>query len=140
MYCKLQNVVIFLKKNFTHRKKCPYLEFFSGPFFPALWLNTEVYSVSLRIQSECGKTWTAKAPNADYVLAVLVLTLVKQKQNFTWISIIMVKIVICLLTGKKSYKFKADNINLYFLTLVVLRIISEKYDSDYATQTSDYWY
>ena len=133
-------MLLFSLRKTLHTVKSVPIWSFSGPFFPALWLNTEVYSVSLRIQSECGKTWTAKAPNTDYVLAVLVLTSVKQKQNFTWISIIMVKIVICLLTGKKSYKFKADNINLYFLTLVVLRIISEKYDSDYATQTSDYWY
>ena len=28
---------------------------YSGPYFPALGLNTEGYSVSLRIQSECGK-------------------------------------------------------------------------------------
>ena len=28
---------------------------FSGPYFPAFRLNTERYSVSLRIQSECWK-------------------------------------------------------------------------------------
>ena len=31
---------------------------FSGPYFPAFGLNTERYEVSLRIQSECGKTRT----------------------------------------------------------------------------------
>ena len=34
---------------------CPNTEFFSGPFFPAFGLNMERHSVSLRIQSECGK-------------------------------------------------------------------------------------
>ena len=29
-------------------------------YFPAFGLNTEGYSVSLRIQSECGKIWTRK--------------------------------------------------------------------------------
>ena len=28
---------------------------FSGPYFPAYGPNTEIYEVSLRIQSECGK-------------------------------------------------------------------------------------
>ena len=28
---------------------------FSGPYFPVFGLNTEIYSVNLRIQSECGK-------------------------------------------------------------------------------------
>ena len=33
---------------------------FSGPYFPAFGLNTERYSVSLRIRSECEKIWTRK--------------------------------------------------------------------------------
>ena len=33
---------------------------FSGPYFPAFGLNTERSSVSLRIQSECGKIRTRK--------------------------------------------------------------------------------
>ena len=33
---------------------------FSGPYFPAFGLNTERYSVSLRIQSKCGKIRTRK--------------------------------------------------------------------------------
>ena len=33
---------------------------FSGPYFPAFGLNTERYSVSLHIQSECGKIRTRK--------------------------------------------------------------------------------
>ena len=38
---------------------------FSGPHFPALRLTTERYSVSLRIQSECGKIRTRKTTNMD---------------------------------------------------------------------------
>ena len=33
---------------------------FSGPYFPAFGLNTERYTVSLRIQSKCGKIRTRK--------------------------------------------------------------------------------
>ena len=33
---------------------------FSGPYFPVFGLNTKRYSVSLRIQSECGKIRTRK--------------------------------------------------------------------------------
>ena len=36
---------------------------YSGPHFPALGLNKERYSVSLRIQSECGKIRTRITPN-----------------------------------------------------------------------------
>ena len=35
---------------------------FSGPYFPAFGLNTERYSVSLRLQSECWKIRTTKTP------------------------------------------------------------------------------
>ena len=38
---------------------------FSGPCFPPFGLNTERYSVSLRIQSKCGKIRTGKTPNAN---------------------------------------------------------------------------
>ena len=41
------------------RRKSPYSELFWSvffPHFPAFGLNTERYEISLRIQSECGKT------------------------------------------------------------------------------------
>ena len=38
---------------------------YSGPDFPTFKLDTEKYSVSLRIQSECGKIWTRITPNTD---------------------------------------------------------------------------
>ena len=40
----------------------------SGPCFPAFELNTERYSVSLCIQSECGKIRTRKTPYLDTFL------------------------------------------------------------------------
>ena len=43
----------------------------SGPYFPAFGLNTERYSVSLRIQSECWKTQTRKTSNRDTFNAVI---------------------------------------------------------------------
>ena len=50
----------------------------------------------------------------------LVLTLLKQTQNFVWVSIIMLIIVICLLTEMKFSKFKADNKNINFPTQIFL--------------------
>ena len=44
---------------------------YSGPYFPAFGLNTERYSISLRIQSECGKMRTRITPNTDTFYAVL---------------------------------------------------------------------
>ena len=43
---------------------------FSGPYFLTFGMNTERYSVSLRIQSNCGKTRTKKTRNTDTFLAV----------------------------------------------------------------------
>ena len=41
------------------------IQSYSGPHFPSIGLNTERYSVSLGIQSECGKVRTRITPNAD---------------------------------------------------------------------------
>ena len=46
------------------RENCPYSEFF-GPYFPAFGLNTEIYSVSVHIQSEWGKIRTRETPNTN---------------------------------------------------------------------------
>ena len=43
---------------------------FSGPYISAFGLNTERHSVFLRIQSECGKIRTRKAPNEGTFRAV----------------------------------------------------------------------
>ena len=46
---------------------------FSGPYFPALGLNTERYGVSLRIQSEYRKIRIRKTPNMDTFYAVITI-------------------------------------------------------------------
>ena len=43
---------------------------YSGPYFAAVRLNTEGYSVCLRIQSECEKIRTRITPNTDTVYVV----------------------------------------------------------------------
>ena len=43
---------------------------YSGPHFPAFGPNPETYSVSLRIQSKCGKMRTRITPNTDTFHAV----------------------------------------------------------------------
>ena len=54
---------------------------FSDPYFPAFGLNTERYSVFLRLQSECGKIRTRKTPNTDTFYAVFTIETKKQKNN-----------------------------------------------------------
>ena len=44
---------------------------YSGLYFPAFGLNMEIYSSSLRIQSEYGKMRTRITPNTDTFYAVL---------------------------------------------------------------------
>ena len=52
---------------------------FSGLYFPAVrlntGLNTKIYSVNLRIQSECGKIGTRESPNMDTFYTVNVCLL-----------------------------------------------------------------
>ena len=54
-----------------HCMKSVSIQSFSDPYFPTFGLNTEGYSVSVRIQSECGKIRTKKTPNTDTFHAVL---------------------------------------------------------------------
>ena len=48
-----------------HCVKTVLIRSYSGPHFPAIGLNTEIYGVSLRIQSECGKIRTRITPNPN---------------------------------------------------------------------------
>ena len=48
-----------------HCVKSVCIRSFSGPYFPTFGLNTNKYSLSLRIQFECGKVWTRKSPHMD---------------------------------------------------------------------------
>ena len=50
---------------------CPFRSH-SGPYFPALGLNTERCLVSLRSHSHCGKIRTRITPNTDTFYAVLI--------------------------------------------------------------------
>ena len=54
-----------------HCVKSVCIRIYSGRPFPAFGLNTERYSVSLFIQSECGKKRTRITPNTDTFYAVL---------------------------------------------------------------------
>ena len=45
---------------------------FSGPYFPAFRLNTEIW-IFLRTQAECRKIRTRKTPNMDTFHAVVII-------------------------------------------------------------------
>ena len=51
---------------------------YSGPHFPAFGLNTERYSLSLRIQSECEKMRTKITPNTHTFYAVLLYHIIEK--------------------------------------------------------------
>ena len=57
-----------------------------GPCFPAFWLNTEWYEVSLRIQSGCGKIRTRITPNTENVQAVLSIIIGTWNSGSFWIK------------------------------------------------------
>ena len=59
-----------------HCVKSVCIRSFSGTYFPASGLNTGRSSVSLRIQSECGKKRTRKTSNTDTFLALEISSLI----------------------------------------------------------------
>ena len=64
---------------------------FSGPYFAAFGLNAGRYSVSLRIQSQCGEIWTRKTPNTDIFHAVRCAI-----ELLMWHGIIWYYIIYCI--------------------------------------------
>ena len=64
--------VFFVKTllKFVNVSKSVRIRSYSGPYFSAFGLNTEGYSVSLRIQSKCVKIRTWIIPNMDAFRAV----------------------------------------------------------------------
>ena len=59
-----------------HCVKSDHIRSYSGQYFPAFGLNTGRYSVSLRIQSECGRIRTNISPNTDTFHALIVVCLI----------------------------------------------------------------
>ena len=69
---------------------------FFGLHFPAFGLNTERYSVSLHIQSECEKIRIRKTPNTDTFYAVLITWLYHEKwQNLLLFNCIEKYALLC---------------------------------------------
>ena len=60
----------FKNLSLTLRKACPYWELLWSVFF-RIWTDTERYSVSLHIQSECEKIRTRTTPNTDIFHTVI---------------------------------------------------------------------
>ena len=55
---------------YAHGVKSVCIRNCSGPYFLAFRLNAERYSISFRIQFECGKIWARITPNTDTFSAV----------------------------------------------------------------------
>ena len=73
-YTKLQRETRYLYYLNMHWRKCVKIVriwSYSGPHFPEFALNMQRYSLSLRIQSECGKMRTIITPNTDPFYAVV---------------------------------------------------------------------
>ena len=68
---KIKNKKHVIVKNFNseHCIKSVRIQSFSGSYLPAFRLNTEIYRVNLRIQSECGNT-DQKSSDTDSFHAV----------------------------------------------------------------------
>ena len=73
-----------------HCVKIVCISSFSGPHFPAFELNTEIYSVSLRIQPKCGKIRIRQTPNMDthandIITNMIASTQIRSTEIFTFI-------------------------------------------------------
>ena len=66
----------------VHYIKSVRIRNFSDPHFPTFRLTKEIYSVNIRIQSQCGKIRTRKTPDTDTFYAVVLRTLRKIYENF----------------------------------------------------------
>ena len=66
-----------------HYVKSVQIRSFSGPYFPVLELNTEIYSINHIIQSEYGKIWTRKTPYLNTFHAVI--RTLTYKLNMVWL-------------------------------------------------------
>ena len=72
----------------------------------------------------------------DHQRKSLVLTLLKQIQNFVWILTIMLIIVNCLLMEKKSLNYKVHDKNINFPTQFCLQSISNGFSNAEAREVS----
>ena len=59
-----------MKALITNCVKSVHIQSYSGPHFPAFGLNMERYSISLQIQSKCGKMQTRITLNTDTLYAL----------------------------------------------------------------------
>ena len=103
---------------------------FSGPYFPAFGLYGEIRSISLGIQSECGKIGTRKTPNMATFYAVVIYlvnarikTQAKEnlrsmhgfiKKELPWLSLCFIDIDYFILNLKKCFEVK-KYISLFFI-------------------------
>ena len=65
---------------------------YSGPYFPAFELNTDRYSVSLRIQLKCGKIPTRITPNTDIFYAVEKFVVNDKDTRIDQVSLVLNKV------------------------------------------------
>ena len=87
---------IRLSPTFTcHCMKRVRIRSFSGPLFLAFELNTERYSVSLLIQSECGNIRTRKTPNVDTFHAVCWTSLFNLFNNLLLLIFYIITLTTC---------------------------------------------
>ena len=67
-YCV--SILLWHRVAVSHYVKSVHIWSFSGPYFPAFELNTEIFRVNLCIQSKCGKIHTRETPNTYTFCAV----------------------------------------------------------------------
>ena len=91
-----------------HCVKSVRIRSYSGPHFPAFGLNTIRYSVSLRIQSKCGKMQTRVTPNTHTFYAVPVI-------NFFQV---IIKLFSKLLTSRTTKTINTSSVKCSALRII----------------------
>ena len=98
-----------------HCVKCVLIRSYSCLYFPAFGLNMDRYSVSLRIQSECGKIRTRITPNTDTFHAV------KLSKFGCWLIVVQSRKKIDGI--KKRNQWKMERTKKLWLNLKLMQII-----------------
>ena len=78
------STIFWLEKRPLH--KSVRIRSYSGPCFPVFGLNKEIYSLPVRIQSECEKIQTRTTPNTDTFYAMSFKSHKVGKQSFIHFS------------------------------------------------------
>ena len=100
---------------------------YSGPHFPSFEINTKRYSISLRIQSKCGKIRTRITLNKDTFYAVcLTASMHYELRCLNLFTAFVQNFMTFVKSNVRINSFRLSNYHTHTFKLVIELIITEK--------------